>query len=140
VRSILLGSVNHYASLLAQGQQILGTTQYPNAQAGLAAISDPNSAASRFSAFQKNHNPVNDTSYLDAFNKADKYFTAANEPDAMSAWQNDAGNAQSDLFAWINDAVSWQISEITAGKLQPDVGKFEHDLALARADAIKASS
>ena len=57
VRSIFLGSVNHYASLLAQGQQILGTTQYPNAQAGLAAFSDPNSAASRFSAYQKNHNP-----------------------------------------------------------------------------------
>ncbi|HET7048126.1 MAG TPA: hypothetical protein VFI54_07665 [Solirubrobacteraceae bacterium] len=140
VRSILLGSVHHYASLLAQGQQAVGTTQYPNAQAGLTAFSDPNSAASQFSAYQKNHNPVNDTSYLDAFTKADKYFTAANEPNAITAWQNDAGNAQSDLYAWVNDAVSWQISEIARAKLQADVAKFEHDLGLARADAIKASS
>ena len=64
-----------------------------------------------------------------------------NEPNAITAWQNDAGNAQSDtVHAWVNDAVSWQISEIPRAKLQADVAKFEHDLGLARADAIKASS
>lgn len=69
VRSILLASVNHYAGLLAQGQQALGTTQYPSAQAGLAAFSDPNSAASKFSAYQKHVNPANDMSFLQAFKR-----------------------------------------------------------------------
>lgn len=140
VRSILLGSANHYASLLAQGRQALGTTQYPNSQAGLAAFSDPNSAASKFSAYQKHVNPANDLSSLQAFKKADSYFTAANEPAAISQWQNDMSNAQGDLGTWVQDAVSWQIKEISTTKLQADLAKVEKDLAQARADAIKASS
>lgn len=140
VRQILTSSVDHYANLLSLGEQALGSTEYANANAGLAAFNDPNSAASRFSAYQKHVNPANDLSFLQAFKKADSYFTAANEPAAISQWRNDMSDAQGDLGAWVQDAVSWQIKEISTGKLQADLAKVEKDLAQARADAIKASS
>jgi hypothetical protein len=132
VRSILLASVNHYAQLLSEGQQILGSTQYPNANAGLSAFADPSSAASRFSAYRKHPNPENDLSYLNAFKKADRFFTAANEPQAIGTWRDDMGQAQGDLYRWVTDAVSWQIKELSTSRLQADAATVTTDLAKAR--------
>ena len=52
VRAILTANVDHYAKLLAAGERALGSTQYANANAGLAAFNDPNSAASKFRDYQ----------------------------------------------------------------------------------------
>lgn len=49
-------------------------------------------------------------------------------------------NAQGDLGAWVQDAVSWQIKEISTTTLQADRAKVQKDLGQARADAIKVSS
>jgi hypothetical protein len=140
VRSILLASVNHYSHLLSQGQQIIGPAPYPNANAGLAAFNDPNSAASRFSAYRKHPNPESDESYLAAFQRADHFFTAANEPQAIGTWRDDMGQAQSDVAQWVNAAVSWQISQISTANLQADAATVTRDLAKARADEVRASS
>ena len=141
VRSILLANLSRYAQLLSRGQEALGSTQYPNAQAGLNAFSDPNSAANRFSGFQKNANVYGSASYVDAFNRADRLFMAANanEPQALTNWEDDMAQVQGDLAQWINNAISWQISEIQASVLQADVATFEVDFAKARADAIRAT-
>lgn len=139
VRGILLANLSHYAQLLSRGQEALGTTQYPNAQAGLNAFNDTNSAANRFSMFQKDANVYGSASYVDAFNRADRFFTAANEPQALTNWEDDTGTVQGDLAQWINDAISWQISEVQTSVLQADVATFEADLAKARADAIRAT-
>jgi hypothetical protein len=140
VRSILLDSVNHYATLLREGQQSLGSTQYLSAMAGVAAFNNPNSAASKFSAYRKHPDPATDLSYLKAFQKADHYFTAANEPAAIRDWQTVMSNAQSKLSVWVNDAVSWQIKQVSAAKLDADAARVEQGLAKAKADALKASS
>lgn len=140
VRSILLASVNHYATLLHEGQQILGSTQYPSAQAGLRAFNDPRSAASRFSAYRKRPGPERDLSFLQAFSRADHYFTAANEPAAIGNWRDVMSNAQSALYAWVQNAVSWQIKQVSTTKLDADASRVTRDLARARALALKASA
>lgn len=139
VRSILLESVAHYEAEFAAGKEALGSTQYPNAYAGLAALKEPNSAASKFSTFRKHSNIENDLSYQSAFERADHIFTAANEPHAMEAWRNAMERAWSAIIPWVNDAVSWQIGSVSTSKLQSDEGAIESSLAQARADALQAA-
>lgn len=138
IRSILTGSVDHYQHLLTLGAQILGTTQYATANAGLAAFSDPNSAASRFRDYRKNPNPESDLSFLAAFKKADNFYTAANEPAAISTWRDDMDTVSTDINEWVNLAVGWQIREKTTAQLQAAEAKIERDLAKARADVTAA--
>ena len=52
---ILATNTEHYAQLLKEGKAILGTQAYPSAYAGLAALDDPNSRASKFSKFNNNY-------------------------------------------------------------------------------------
>lgn len=134
VRQILTASVDHYTSLLSLGEQALGSTQYADAKAGLAALNDPNSAASRFSACRKKSNPEGDLSFLNAFKKADNYYTAANEPKAISTWRDDMNDASVALNEWVNIAVGWQIREHTTLQLQAAEHKVTAALAKARLD------
>jgi len=50
---ILTTATDHYAQVFAQGQQIVDTTQYSDGNAGLDALQDPNSAASKLSAWRQ---------------------------------------------------------------------------------------
>jgi hypothetical protein len=134
VQQILTASVDHYANLLSLGEQTLGSTQYATANVGLAAFNDPNSAASRFSAYRKKSNPEGDLSFLNAFKKADSYYTAANEPSAISAWRDDMDSASAALNEWVNVAVGWQIREHTTLQLQAAEQKVTAALAKARLD------
>jgi hypothetical protein len=134
IRAILTASVSHYQHLLTLGQQALSGVQYANSTAGLNAFSDPNSAASRFSAYRKNPNPESDLSFLTAFKKADNFYTAANEPAAIGTWRDDMGTATSDLNEWVNLAVGWQIREKTTEQLRAAADKVTRDLAKAQAD------
>lgn len=131
-RRVLSANVDHYEQLLSEGEQILGATPYPDAQAGLAAMSDPGSPASRFRDYRQHPNPEQDLSYNEAFTKADASYTASDEPAALGAWREHMTEAQSELVAWIQDAASWQISEIPTTKLHADAAKVRHDLAAAR--------
>jgi hypothetical protein len=62
VRSILTGSVDHYAAELHQGEQILGTQAYPDASAGLAATDISTSSAARFRDYRQKPGPERDLS------------------------------------------------------------------------------
>lgn len=134
ISAILTGSVDHYQHLLALGEQALGTTQYATANAGLAAFNDPNSAASRFRDYRQSPNPESDLSFLTAFKKADNFYTAANEPAAISTWRDDMDTVSTALNEWVNLAVGWQIHEKTTPQLQAAEAKIEHDVAKARSD------
>lgn len=134
VRRILTASVNHFAHLLVLGQQALGTTPYASATAGLAAFNDPNSAASRFRDYRSKYRAEQDLSYLAAFKRADSYYTAANEPQAISAWQDDMTAAATALSEWVNVAVGWQIREKSNAQLNGAAGKVDAALARARRD------
>jgi hypothetical protein len=140
VRAILLASIGHYAAELDQGVRILGSQPYPNASAGLTAMDNPTSAAARFRDYRQHPNPESDLSFLQAFSKADHYFTAANEPTAISDWRDDMNQAQSDLAQWVTIGVDWQISEASTAKLHAAASKVRTDLAKARADALRAAA
>lgn len=134
VVAILSDNDNHYAAIFKQGQDILGTQQYPNGDAGLSAMDDPNSAASKYSAYQKNPNPCGDFSSNDAFKKADAYYNADNETNGIRSWQTDTSQFSSDLCQWVNKGVSWQISEITTAQLKTYADKVNQDLAVLAKD------
>ena len=134
IDAILTGSVNHYALLVALGKQALGTTQYANANAGLAAFADPNSAASRFRDYRAKSNAERDLFYLKAFQRADSYYTAANEPAAISTWRDDMTQMTGDLIQWVNVAVDWQIRNASTAKLQAAAARVDADLAKAKRD------
>ena len=140
VRAILTANVGHYAKLLAAGERALGSTQYTDANAGLAAFNDPNSAASKFRDYQggQGGGPTNDMSYLSAFSRADSYYTAADEPtSALNAWQNDISNAQGAFSGFTEVGTSWQIKEGTTAQLRAAERQITDDLAKARRDIAK---
>jgi predicted 3-demethylubiquinone-9 3-methyltransferase (glyoxalase superfamily) len=140
VVAILSDNDKHYADIFKQGQNILGTTQYSDGQAGLTAMEDPNSAASQYSAYQKNPNPCSDFSSNDAFKKADAYYNADNETNGIRSWQTDTSQFSSDLCQWVNKGVSWQISEITTAQLQTYADKVSQDLATLSKDVTYVQS
>lgn len=134
IRAILTASVNHYAHLLVIGEQALGTTQYANGAAGVAAFNNPDSAASKFRDYQQKYKPASDESFNTAFEQADRYYTAANEPTAITTWRNDMITATSDLSSWVQLAVGWQIREHSTSQLQAAERAVVSALARARRD------
>lgn len=134
VSDILSKNIQHYQQLMAAGKQVLGTTQYADANAGLAAFNDPNSAASKFRDWRQSSNAERDLSYLDAFTQADKNYTADNEPTAISTWRDDMSTMQVDLSAWVTTAVSWQIRDKTDADLNAAQATFEQDIKQVQSD------
>lgn len=135
VAAILSASTDHYASLLNAGKAALGTTQYADANAGLKALNDPNSAASRLGLFRTNTCLKNDpgANVISAYQQADNLYSGTS-PDALGNWNEDINNAASDICLWAGDAVSWQIKEISTTKLHADEQKVSDDLVKAHAD------
>jgi hypothetical protein len=135
VAAILSASTNHYASLLSAGKVALGTTQYADANAGLNALNDPDSNARQLGSFRRNTCLKNDpgANAISAYQQADNLYSGTS-PDALGNWNEDINNAASDICLWAGDAVSWQIKEVLATKLQADEQKVAGDLAKARAD------
>jgi len=137
VSAILTANVNHYTAVLTLGERILGATQYATAQQGNQAFNDPNSAASRFSTFRKTYDPSGDESYFAAFKKANSYYTAANEPSAITTWENDMTTATGALAEWVPIAVGWQIRQYSTVQLHGAEQRIQADLATARKDITK---
>lgn len=142
VALLLDRATTRYANALATGQVALGKTQYASASAGLAALNDPNSAASRFSEWQKiAKSDIYNAPYLATARQVDAIYNAGG-PDALTTWENDMGNLGADLQAWTHDAVSWQVGDVSTSRLQRDARLIQKDLRRARADTravIRAS-
>ena len=134
VSAILTKNIQHYQQLLAQGKSVLGTTQYADANAGLAAFNDPSSAASRFRDWRQSSNAERDVSYINAFNQADANYNADNEPAAISMWRDDMSTMQSDLANWVTTAVSWQIRDKTDADLSAAESQFNQDIKQVQSD------
>jgi len=138
--AILTAAVNYYASTFARGQAMVGNTQYPNASVGLAAMENPDSAASRFAEWRKSTGiEENVSTYESAFSRADAGFNASDEPASISQWMQDAGNLQGDISQWINVVVSYQIStasqanlDAAAATVRTDIKDARHDISLVR--------
>jgi len=137
---VLNASIKHYADEFAQGQKIIGHTQYADGAAGLAAMDDPTSAAAKFRDYRQNPNPEMDLSYNDAFTTADANFTADDEPASISTWRNDMYTLQADISGWVGIAVGYQISSNTQGDLDTAAAKVLSDISTVKADATDVAA
>jgi len=130
--SILTASTDHYAQLLVQGKAILGTTQYSSAAQGTSALHDPNSPASKFSAFHNANCVTSDpgANAMDAYRQASDVSSSA----ALDLWSEHTNNAASDFCLWAQDTVDWEIGKVSSTQLHADEQKVTADLAKARID------
>lgn len=108
----------HFAILFASGVQAAGRSQYANASAGLAAMSDPSSEAASFRAYQLTRDPLGDHSYTAAFAAVSKYYTLADVPNSLSTWDDDMNNVAVALFNWVTNTPDWQIGQISTAKFR----------------------
>jgi hypothetical protein len=133
--SILSASVNYYKQLFATGKATLGTRQYTDANAGLKAFDDPNSAATRFGAFRTNTCLKNDpgANAISAYQAADNLYPS-NSPEALGNWNYDMAMLATHICEWAQDGVSWQIKEVTNAQLQADEQKITADFNTVQAD------
>jgi hypothetical protein len=133
---VLTANIAHYRSIFEQGQAIFGQAQYANDEEGSVAREGPTSAAARFRDYCKNVNPELDLSFLDAFRRADKHFTADNEPRAIRDWVDDMSFMHDDLSRWVHVAVDYQTSTSTSqADLDAAAETVRQDLVKAEADA-----
>ncbi|MFE5375176.1 hypothetical protein [Streptomyces mirabilis] len=79
---------------------------------------------------------------MDAFAKADGYFTADDEPASISDWQGDNGTLSADIAQLASDGlgVGGPDDATYRQKVQEDVRKFPHDFQTAEADADKVAA
>ena len=128
-----------YTTIYQDGKAALGTTQYSDANAGLAAFSNPNSAASKFSAWHRtflaqqgslSDQPIN------AYKTASDcyYHSHLPEPDAIANWRDDMGSLFSDIGTWGSDAVDWQVKGKTTTQLNQDEATIASDLTTVQQD------
>jgi hypothetical protein len=135
---ILLGSVQHYADLLAAGQKIVGDTHYANATAYGSAFGDPNSPASQFSKFRTSPNPESDTTYLGAEGQAAAAY-GGDHGGRLDQWLKDMAKLKSDLGDWVATAGQYQQGAAPQAALDAAAGTVTQDLATARTTAESLS-
>jgi hypothetical protein len=134
--AVLTANIAHYRRIFEQGRAIIDHAQHANGEEGPGAMEDPTSAAARFRDYRKNSNPELDMSFLDAFRRADKHFTADNEPQAIRDWVDDMSFVHDDLGRWVHVAVDYQLSTSTSrSDLDAAAETVHQDLGKAEADA-----
>ncbi len=138
VEATLVASTDYYSQLFAIGKNTLGSTQYPNATAGLSALQDQNSAASKFGAFRTNTCLKNDPSAnaMDAYRTVSDMYSSAHvqSPSTLDDWNYDTNTAASDICAWASVAINWQISKVSSAQLKAAEQKVTTDLAQVHKD------
>jgi hypothetical protein len=79
---------------------------------------------------------------MDAFKKADAYFTADDEPASISDWQGDNGTLSADIAQLASDGlgVGGPDDATYRQKVQDDASKFPHDFQVAEADVDKVAA
>jgi hypothetical protein len=134
VQTILSGNLTHYQGALTAGKQALGTTQYADGQAGLQAMNDPNSNASKFRDWRHSSGVEQDVSYLDASKAVNAIYTADNQPDVLTTTEQDLSTVQADISAWVSVAVGWQIHTKTSAELASAEQTVNADVATVQKD------
>lgn len=142
VQSILTASLKHYQDAFAAGRKALGTTQYADAVAGIAAMDEPTSSAARFRDWRTSSQVEQDISYLDAFDQAEAIYAPGSGPAALQDWQADMGDLTGDIGQWVALAVSWQINQVSDADLADAARAVADAFALVQADvsAVLAQS
>ena len=131
---LLLGSVQHYADLLASGQKIVGHTHYADIAAYSKAFSDAKSPAAEFAQFRTSPNPESDTSYLDAEHQAAAAY-GGDHGGVLNQWLDDMAKVKSDLGDWVATAAQYQEGSATQAALDAAAATVTQDLATAKSAA-----
>jgi len=132
--SLLQQNLNHFKQIWQDGNTALGTTQYPNAEAGLEALNDPSTDASKFSEFKQKENPALDNSYVDTIKQVNPLITTSNTTDKVSTWSDGQSKLTADMSQWVNDATGWQISSVSTTTLNADANVVNHDFVILQND------
>ncbi|MFE9555147.1 hypothetical protein ACFYOD_16925 [Streptomyces sp. NPDC006703] len=79
---------------------------------------------------------------MDAFKKADAYFTADDEPSSISDWRDDNGNLSADIALLASDGlgVGGPDDATYRQKVHEDASKFPHDFQVAETDVDKVAA
>ncbi|MEV6946848.1 hypothetical protein AB0N07_33760 [Streptomyces sp. NPDC051172] len=79
---------------------------------------------------------------MDAFTKADAYFTADDEPASISDWRDDNSTLSADIAQLANDGlgVGGPDDATYRQKVQDDANRFPHDCQIAEADVAKVAA
>lgn len=131
---LLLGSVQHYADLLASGQKIVGHTHYKDMATYGEAFGNPKSPAAEFAKFRTSPNPEADTTYLDAERQAAAAY-GGDHGGTLNQWLNDMAKVKSDLGDWVDTAAQYQQGAAKQAALDAAATTVTQDLAKARTDA-----
>lgn len=131
---LLLGSVQHYADLLASGQKIVGHTHYAGIAAYGQAFSDAKSPAAVFAKYRESPNPEADTTYTDAEQQAAAAY-GGDHRGVFDQWLNDMAKVKSDLGDWVSTAARYQQGSASQTALDSAAASVTQDLAKARTDA-----
>lgn len=128
-----------YTTAYQDGKQALGTTQYPNASAGLQAMTVPGSAASNFSGWHKTWNSQEQSLYdliVKSYSTASDCYYNSNqtEPDVLGNWRDDTAQLDSDISAWGSDATDWQVRAKPTSVLTQDEANISADLTAIQKD------
>jgi hypothetical protein len=138
VTSTLTRSVNYFADIYANGLKVLGTKRYASSSAASNAIANPTSAASLFHEYsgrlRHETDKIIDPAYAAAFVKADGYYTAANEVEAITTWRDDMSNVLGSLAAWDSVAGNWQRHNRTDAQLRAAEARVDRSFAAVRMD------
>jgi predicted 3-demethylubiquinone-9 3-methyltransferase (glyoxalase superfamily) len=137
LQKTMTDEMNHYNSLFTGGKAALGTEKYPDANAGLTAMDDPNSGASRFSKWRQDSKAEQDVSYIDTIKQVEAMYTTNHRPDTVDTWRGDQPAMEDALIAWVKDAVSWQISDRTDAELAADEAAFHATAQTVQGDITK---
>lgn len=135
---LLLGSVQHYADLLATGQKIVGHTHYADLAAYSKAFGDPSSPAAQFTKFRTSPNPESDTSYVDVERQAAASY-GGSHGGTLDKWMNTMAKAKSDLGDWVATAAQYQRGAASQSALDAAASLVTQDLAAATAAADSLS-
>lgn len=131
---LLLGSVQHYADLLASGQKIVGHTHYAGIAAYGQAFSDAKSPAAVFAKYRESPNPEADTTYTDAEQQAAAAY-GGDHSSVFDQWLNDMAKVKSDLGDWVSTAARYQQGAASQTALDSAAAAVTQDIAKAEADA-----
>jgi hypothetical protein len=134
-------SARHSAAAILQSSDAYYQQVFNDGVPVILDRGQPNSFPA-FAAWQQAHGQGDVQEGMTAFQKADAFFSADDEPSTISDWQGDNGQLSSDVVQLDNDGdgVGGPDDATYRAKVQADVKQFQKDFATAEKDAANVEA
>lgn len=134
-------SARHSAAAILQSSDAYYQQVFNDGVPVILDRGQPNSFPA-FAAWQQAHGQGDVQEGMTAFQKADAFFNADDEPSTISDWQGDNGQLSSDIVQLDNDGdgVGGPDDATYRAKVQADVKQFQKDFATAEKDAANVEA